>query len=240
VAHRGFSAACPENTMPAFGAAAALGVDEIELDLWPSADGELVVMHDPTVDRTTDGSGAVAQLPWADLARLDAGGWRGDAWREVRIPRFDYVLDAFAGAVGFNVHIKDPGPSGQVVAGVRDLAERHGVADALYIAGDADVLEAAIDLAPDLPRCCLAEARSWKLVDNARRFGCARAQFSRDFINAETVRDAHRSGIRCNLFYSDVPAEAAEYFALGVDAILTNSAPGVLRVAAERRVGSTG
>ena len=74
-AHRGLSQACPENTLPAFAAAIAAGAHEIEFDVWTSRDGVPVVCHDPSADRTTDGSGKLAELSWADIRRLDAAGF---------------------------------------------------------------------------------------------------------------------------------------------------------------------
>src|SRR5690606_12031890 len=73
VAHRGARAVAPENTLVAMQRAVAIGVDAIECDVHLSADGEVVVCHDPTVDRTTDGTGAIATLPWDTLRELDAG-----------------------------------------------------------------------------------------------------------------------------------------------------------------------
>ncbi len=111
-AHRGFNTIAPENTLPAFATAVSLGTDEIELDLWPTADGEIVVCHDPTVDRTTDGSGAIVGLTCREIARLDAGSFFSPRFRGVRIPRFEEVLEQFAGRVTFNIHIKSLRESG--------------------------------------------------------------------------------------------------------------------------------
>lgn len=103
VGHRGNRAHAPENTLPAFAEAVALGVDALELDVRLSADGEVIVLHDPTVDRTTDGTGAAAALPYRALAALDAGhrfstdGGRTTPWRgrDARIPRLADVLAVF-------------------------------------------------------------------------------------------------------------------------------------------------
>lgn len=101
IGHRGNAAHAPENTLESFRQAVALGVDALELDVRLTADGEVVVHHDPTVDRTTDGTGPVAAQRWSDLSRLDAGArfrrgaetpYRGTG---VRIPRFAEVLEAF-------------------------------------------------------------------------------------------------------------------------------------------------
>src|SRR3990172_7158952 len=86
IAHRGASALAPENTMAAFEKAVELGADVIELDLHMSRDGELVVIHDDTLDRTTDGRGVVHELNLKDLKRLDAGRWVGKEFAGERSP----------------------------------------------------------------------------------------------------------------------------------------------------------
>ncbi|HWR21971.1 MAG TPA: glycerophosphodiester phosphodiesterase family protein [Feifaniaceae bacterium] len=108
-AHRGFNAVAPENTLPAFAAAVMAGAGEIELDLWPTADGEIVVCHDPTVDRTTDGKGAIGALTYGEIAKLDAGIPFSPVWKGTRIPLFEEVLDRFANRTVMNIHIKSLG-----------------------------------------------------------------------------------------------------------------------------------
>ena len=107
-AHRGYNYAAPENTLPAFAMAVAMGADEIELDLWPSKDGDLIVCHDASVDRTTDGTGLIADLTTAEIRALDAGGWFSPAFRGVRLPLFEEVLDLLGGKCIINIHIKSP------------------------------------------------------------------------------------------------------------------------------------
>jgi glycerophosphoryl diester phosphodiesterase len=92
VAHRGAATVAPENTMAAFRAARDLGADGIELDVHATADGELVVLHDFTVDRTTDGTGRIFELPMAEVGRLDAGSWFGTAFAGEPVPRLSEVL----------------------------------------------------------------------------------------------------------------------------------------------------
>ena len=92
-AHRGWSEKYPENTMPAFQAAVALDVDQLEFDVHATADGELVIIHDKTVDRTTDGTGAVAEMTFAELRKLDAGSWKGEQFRGLQIPTLIEVMD---------------------------------------------------------------------------------------------------------------------------------------------------
>jgi len=224
-AHRGLSHACPENTLPAFAVAIAIpGVHELEMDLWLSRDGVPVVCHDPRVDRTTDGLGLVTELDWPVIAGFDAGVRHGDAWRGVRLPRFEEVLDLVDGRVGLNLHIKAPGPDGRLVRLVTDLLRRRGMDRLGYLAGDEDVLAAALDYAPDIERDCLAHPGDpARMVAAAVQYRCARLQFGRN-VTAEAAAEAKARGLIRNLFWSDEVDDARRYAALGIDVILTNCA----------------
>ena len=92
IAHRGFSAAAPENTSVAVRKGMAVGADGCEFDVRLSRDGVVVLMHDATVDRTTDGTGRVAELTLADLRRLDAGSWKDAEFRGERVPTLGEAL----------------------------------------------------------------------------------------------------------------------------------------------------
>jgi glycerophosphoryl diester phosphodiesterase len=92
LAHRGASGYAPENTFAAFELARTMGAGGIETDVQRTADGVLVLVHDSKVDRTTDGSGAVADLTWDELSKLDAGSWLDPKWAGERIVRFDAFL----------------------------------------------------------------------------------------------------------------------------------------------------
>ena len=118
-AHRGFNAVAPENTLPAFAAAVALGAEEIEFDLWPTADGQLVVCHDPSVDRTTDGTGTICSMTAEQIRKLDAGKKFNPEFSGVKLPLFEEVLTQFAGKAVMNIHIKSlgkPFPGNEVMA----------------------------------------------------------------------------------------------------------------------------
>jgi glycerophosphoryl diester phosphodiesterase len=202
-AHRGLSDACPENTLPAFAAALSLGVHEIELDLWLSRDGVPVVCHDPRLDRTTDGGGVVTEMDWVDIRRLDAGVALGECWSGVHVPRFEEVIELVDHRAGINIHIKDKGPDGQLVRMVCDLVRHHGLDRLAYIAGHAeDVLQIALDYAPDIERASLIGQESPETqVERAEVFRCRRIQFSRAVTAAHCQR-ARDAGILCNLFYA--------------------------------------
>ncbi|MBP7961321.1 MAG: hypothetical protein KBG20_04795 [Caldilineaceae bacterium] len=111
-AHRGARRAAPENTMPAFQKALEMGVDGIELDVHLSADGDLVVIHDFTVDKTTSGSGRVERFTTAQLAALDAGSHFSPAFAGVGVPTLAQVLDLIGDRCIVNIEIKSEDPEG--------------------------------------------------------------------------------------------------------------------------------
>ena len=240
-AHRGLSHACPENTLPAFAAAIAVGADEIEFDLWMSRDRVAVVCHDATVDRTTDGKGKITGMTWDDIRRLDAGvkhGWYGandsprpdvklnEAWRGTRIPRLEEVLELVDGRIGLNIHIKDAGPNGWLVKMVCDILCQQALLDIAYIAGCTEaVLKTTCDYAPEVPRACLLGQRGdvSRQIELAQKYACQRIQIWGS-VNESQIKCAHDAGLICNYFWSDDAAEAKEYVKRGIDVILTNCA----------------
>lgn len=126
-AHRGASHEAPGNTLAAFLLAADLGADGIELDVQLSRDGELVVIHDFTLDATTDGQGLVADAALAELKRLDAGSWFDPAFAGQRIPTLQEVIDAVGHRLLLNVELKTAhlGDDGLAAAVVRLLEVNH-------------------------------------------------------------------------------------------------------------------
>ena len=106
IGHRGVPGQAPENTLSGFELAISQGADLIEIDLHLSADGQLVVIHDDTVDRTTDGTGRVGDLSFDELRVLDAGSWMSRKYYGERIPTFSEVLDLSANRVGIVVELK--------------------------------------------------------------------------------------------------------------------------------------
>lgn len=106
VAHRGASAYAPENTLEAFELALAQGVDVLELDVHLTRDGKVAVIHDETLDRTTDGRGPVRAHTMREIQALDAGAWFGARWRGARVPALGDVLRAFGDRAWLDIEIK--------------------------------------------------------------------------------------------------------------------------------------
>ena len=125
IAHRGAGKLAPENTLAAFRTGLGLGWRAFECDVRLSADGQAFLLHDDTLERTTSGHGPAHALPWAELARLDAGGWHSPAFRGETLPRLQDVA-ALLQAQGalLNIEIKPPpGAEAEVGEGVARQAQ---------------------------------------------------------------------------------------------------------------------
>jgi len=136
-AHRGASGSHPENTAAAFGEALRLGVEAIEFDVRMSADRQMIVCHDATVDRTSDGSGEIRKMSLAQIKELDAGGWFGGEFAGERFLTLAEALDLLNGDVRLNIHVirrrprpRDTGPAGRPRTGaagfIRSRFSRRG------------------------------------------------------------------------------------------------------------------
>jgi glycerophosphoryl diester phosphodiesterase len=126
--HRGGNRYAPENTLPAIKTAVALGADFAEIDIRTTKDGKFVLMHDATVNRTTNGKGKVNDLTLAEIRDLDAGSWFGRQYREVRVPALDEALDALGKHTGIYLDAKDIAPEA-LASAIKNhgLLERHVV-----------------------------------------------------------------------------------------------------------------
>lgn len=229
-AHRGFSTAAPENTLPAFGAAIALGCDEIEFDVRFSSDGVPMVFHNDTVDEVTDTKGFVSDFTCKELKQMDAGKKFSPAFAGLHISTLQEVLEKFAGRVIMNIHLKGDAEAGQKDAvydpeklkKIMDLVDQYDCKNHIYIAGCRDVLETARKFYPEVARCCLDGQRDYTLVETAIEFDCQKQQLFKPYFNQAMIDKAHQNGILCNIFWSDDPKEAVDFIGMGIDTILTN------------------
>ena len=228
-AHRGFSAVAPENSLAALGAAVALGAAEVEFDLWWTKDGEIVSIHDPTLDRVSDGTGAVYDKTYAELGTYDFGVKCGEHFRGLRILRFEDILRKLACHTIMNIHLKDREGRPWDEANLRKVLELIDAFDArkhvYFMSSCGPIHDQLARLAPDIPRCMGhggESAFSDKIIDRAVRHGCKLIQLRQGRFTAETLARAHALGLRCNLFFADDPEEAKRAFDMGIDTVLTN------------------
>lgn len=249
-AHRGASGLHPENTLPSFAAGLADGADRLELDVHATADGHVVVLHDPVVDRTTDGTGEVRRLPLAALRRLDAGHrfraadgtfpFRG---RGITVPTLDELLAAHPG-VPLNIEIKQDDPP--IEAAVLAVLDRHGARESTLLAAEhAHIMHRIRAAAPDVVTSFSAQEvgefvfrlRDGRLADY-RPAGVA-LQVPPSFegtaiVTAESVAAAHRLGLEVHVWTINDPGEMEALLDLGVDALMTDL-PAVAAAVLRRR-----
>ena len=227
-AHRGFSTVAPENTMPAYGAAIALGAKEIELDLWESADGVIVSCHDSTLERVSNGTGKIFEKTYGELLSLDFGVRFDEKYKGLKIVTFEEILKQFASQVIMNVHVKprsmtEPYPE-KAMKKIIELIRRYDAAKHCYLMLETDIqIKQFKTYAPDI-RVCVGHlsARPWEIVDRAIGLGCEKVQLFKPYFNQEMIDKAHENGIRCNVFFADDADEAKRYLDMGIDCILTN------------------
>ncbi|MFG2761268.1 glycerophosphodiester phosphodiesterase [Streptomyces wuyuanensis] len=184
IGHRGVMGVEPENTLRSFVRAERAGMDAIELDLHLSKDGALVVMHDADVDRTTDGTGPIAEKTLAELRELDAG--QGE-----RIPVFEEVLDAVSAPL--QVEIKDAAAA-RVLADVivkRDLVERIEVTSF-----QDDAVREITALVPGVRTGLIASRWGSDIVERAQAVGAPTLALNIRRLTLETVERAHDAGLR--------------------------------------------
>ena len=226
-AHRGFNTIAPENSMPAWGAAIALGADEIEFDLWETADGVPVSIHDDTLDRVSNGHGKVREKTLAELEKLDFGGGR-EHFAGLKVVKFEDILRAFPRQAVMNIHIKASSSkerfSRAFVKKIADMLLEYDCASHAYFMTTPNVIEAAREVAPWVPLCISSGAFSQKMfiVERALEYGCQKVQMFTPYWNRGMIERAHGLGIYVNYFYSDDPVEARELLEAGVDTLLTN------------------
>lgn len=235
-AHRGFIGSGPENSLPALAAAVAMGAEEIEFDVWSTADGELVVFHDEHLDRLSNGSGKVWEQTWAELKTLDFGTKAGECFAGMGPARLEDVLKKLSCHAVMNLHLKTPKGSKQPydeaqLQKLLHLIHKYDCAKHVYImSGNDTVLRQLRALAPNLILCCGGGDAPEEIVDRAIAIGCRKVQLVKGHFDQSMIRKAHDHGIQCNVFWSDDPQEARLLLQMGVDTILTNAYPKIAAV----------
>lgn len=227
-AHRGFSTIAPENSLPAYGAAVSLGAQEIEFDLWWTKDGEIVSIHDPTLDRVSNGKGKVFEHTYAELKALDFGG-KNRHLSGLQIPTFEDILKKFSCHTIMNIHIKDwkdqPWDETHLKKVIRLIDAYDARAHVYFMSSCGPLQEQLAKLAPDIPRC-MGNAGDNKthpdIVDRAIQYKCQMVQLFKPHFDQTMIDRAHAAGLRVNVFWSDDPAEAKKFLDMGIDTILTN------------------
>lgn len=233
IAHRGFSSVAPENTMAAFQAAAELGV-AFELDVTLTADGEVVVIHDDTLGRTTNGRGAVGDVSLAEIKELDAGSWFGAEYAGEKIPTLREVLERFGGVVPIDIEIKDRKPHEPLADAVVAEIERLGLVNEVFVtAFNPYMLVRTREKNPELRRGMLTGTFKDENLSLPEKFVLRRLLLQRKVkpryiaiedvrVNRRNVRRWQRRGYAVLVWTVNDEAEMQRMIGLGVDGIITD------------------
>jgi glycerophosphoryl diester phosphodiesterase len=234
IAHRGDKVHAPENTLSAFKLAAEKGADAVEFDVKSTADGQVIVLHDQTVDRTTNGTGNVAQLPLAALRDLEAGAWFSERFRGEKIPTLDEVFETVGKRIFMNVELTNYStPNDALVPKVVELVKKHGLESrVLFSSFLARNLRKARLLLPEVPRGLLT--LSGLLGFWGRAFGwrgdyAALNPYLTD-VSVGLVYRVHAAGKRLNVWTVNAEADLKRMVGLGVDGIITDDPALALRL----------
>jgi glycerophosphoryl diester phosphodiesterase len=226
VAHRGNSSVAPQNTMAAFEAACRAGADAVELDVRRTRDGELVVIHDRDVSRTTDGDGKIKDLDLDRLRAFDAGSRFSSAFAGQRVPLLSEVLDLLAtsGDVGAFVELKGLW-STQEAGRVADLVTAAGLTGPTLVQSFRRRTVAALrDAAPDLPRALLVELWTPDVVRACRALGAVACNPAKRLLrrHPDLVDQLHAAGLTVHPWTVDDAADWATLESRGAEGIITN------------------
>ncbi len=238
-AHRGDSANAPENTLAALEAAWRAGADMAEIDVQLTRDGQIVLMHDRTVDRTTTGRGYVKDLTLAELRALDAGSRFTPRFRGERVPTLRDVLEWARGRLALLVELKNlPFRDLPLVDRTLDLVEEMGVEDGVVLAGfDHPMLREIHRRRPGWPLEMIYAGRLVDPAAAARAVGASLVSLEPAFVLPEDVAQMHAADVAV-LTTLERPEAAAGLLAWGVD-VLESDDPGMV-VAAIRRARQGG
>ncbi|MGA9723467.1 MAG: glycerophosphodiester phosphodiesterase family protein [Candidatus Binatus sp.] len=225
IAHRGASGTFPENTLSAFRAAIDAGAVMCELDVQLSRDGAVVVIHDETVDRTTDGKGKVAQLTLEELKRLDAGAkFKGTIKAGAlkvaeRIPTLDEVFAVTSGKCALNIELKAGGLEHQVA---QIMQARNALSDSIVSSFNWGYLKNIQQLNFNIRIGLLAEEKPVDLMKSAAVMRAHAINPRWDMVTADLCNAAHEHGLKVYTWTVDADARMRALVECGVDGIMTN------------------
>jgi glycerophosphoryl diester phosphodiesterase len=241
IGHRGASGHAPEHTFASWDRALELGVDYIEQDLQMTSDGVLVVMHDPTLDRTTSGSGEVSAHTFAQISQLDAGSWFDPKFSAQRVPSLRQVFERYGTSANYYIETKNPEEAPQMEEKLLALITEFGLHAAtvekwqvLVQSFSKPSLLKIRDLDAQLPLIQLIE-KEYASRDIQQRLAEIHTYAvgigpARTSVDAELVDAAHAHGLIVHPYTVNEEAELRRLIALGVDGMFTDFPDRLARV----------
>ena len=214
-AHRGANATFPENTLPAFREALRLNAQQIEFDVCRTKDGRLVIMHDLSVDRTTDGKGLVAELTFEQIRELDAGIKKDVKFAGTKVPTFEETMDMLPENIWINVHMKSDETAAVMVA--KYIVEKKRTHQA-FIACSRTCADAVRKAYPQVMICNM-ERQGGDVSRYVRETIERKCQFIQltELCSPEEMQQLKSAGVKVNFFGVKSPEHCRQLFEAGVD-----------------------
>jgi len=223
IAHRGASGYAPENTFAAFRKALAMGATFIETDLQLSRDARFVAMHDPTVQRTTNGQGSVHEMTLADLRKLDAGSWFGSEFAGERIPTLEEILEfAKKHDVVFYLELKPSGSWGGEHALISALRESGEIARTVVISFDPQILTSVRRIDPTLMTGLLFDGRIPNPLEKALEVGARQIAVRGDLVTPRFLKETRARDLQVVCWTVNQPAHMRLLADAGVSGIMSD------------------
>jgi glycerophosphoryl diester phosphodiesterase len=223
IAHRGASGHAPENTLAAFKKAVTLGATFIETDLQLTRDARLVAIHDESVNRTTNGKGAVHDMTLAELRRLDAGSWFGSEYAGERLPTLAEILEfAKKYDVVFYLELKPGGSWGAEHALISSLRESGQIARIVVISFDAAVIATVRKIEPILMTALLYDGNIEKPLDRAVEVGARQLAIRADLVTPWLLTAARKKDLQVVCWTVNHSAHMRLLMSAGVDGIMSD------------------
>jgi len=232
-AHRGFSGRFPENTLMAFREAVNIGADIIEFDIRGTKDIVPVVLHDPTLDRTSDAEGPVGDYTLKELKAFNFSFWSGShnvgeklsaaAFENIKIPAFEEVLEAFSDKICMNIQLYDT--SGPLLSQICALYKEYDLYQTGYLTvGTYPEAEKILYIDRNIPLCVLDHQGNMtpETLRELKSFGCKYIQPFRNDVNEEFCKRVKELSLSANMFFSDTEEDNSKFIAIGIQGILTN------------------
>ncbi len=245
VAHRGGSLLAPENTLASFERGIAEKADAVEMDVHLSKDGEIVVIHDPELSRTTDGGGLVGDLPLAEIQKYNAAAkFGGGPVSPQNVSTFQDVVSAISGRVGLQVEIKVR-PDGSRYAGIEQkvadvLRKANMIEKTVILSFDWPTLKDIKAIEPKLKTCALASSAYFKSVSDpvkvaqqVKAIGADVMGVDKNYFSEALLAELRKQGIGGGAWTVNDPAEMKRFSAWNPD-FLTSDRPDLLREALGR------
>lgn len=242
IAHRGASAYYPENTIPSFEGAIAMGADMVELDVQLTADKEVVVFHDEKISRCTNGRGRIADYDLASLKKLDAGGWFDRKFRNTGIPDLTEVLAVCKNRIAVNIEIKTEAVGNAIAGGIEEkcltIVEQSGMKKhVVFSSFDPRAITRLKQIDPTVPVAVLFEKKLYgsRLPSditgslNADAFNCSASE-----LNQKWMVDLRANNIPVNIYTVNHEKKMTQYLNMGVNGMFTNKPDVLKNVLADR------